>query len=162
MPLPHDTPHTLSTTVEGLEQCRIANFKNFPPPPDLTPYITKADDQYVAGGGFGDVYRCWYCDGSPKEVRVSLMTHAACYLPLPQVAVKAFRFMFAIDGDANDRPVKVTHVIHTQEVRSKLPRRCSVESLAFGGDSITSMSFRSWELHMGLGCVVQCPWCRYG
>ena len=42
---------------------------NFPPPPDLTLYITKADDQCVAGGGFGDVYRCWYRHaGSPKEV----------------------------------------------------------------------------------------------
>ena len=44
---------------------------NSPPPQDLTPYIAKADDdQYVAGGGFGDVYRCWYHCGSPKEVRV--------------------------------------------------------------------------------------------
>lgn len=43
---------------------------NFPPPPDLTRYISKADDQYVAGGGFGDVYRCWYDDGSLKEVRM--------------------------------------------------------------------------------------------
>jgi hypothetical protein len=88
---------------------------NFPPPPDLTSYISKADDQYVAGGGFGDVYRCWYRDGSPKEVRVWCMTHAAaCYLPLPQVAVKALRFRFAIDGDVKDTSIKVTQLIHNQ------------------------------------------------
>ena len=87
---------------------------NFPPPPDLTPYIFKADDQYVAGGGFGDVYRCWYRDGSPKEVRVWCMTHAASDLRLPQVAVKAFRFRFAIDGDANAGSVKVTHLNYNQ------------------------------------------------
>ncbi|KAF8553430.1 kinase-like protein [Imleria badia] len=40
--------------------------------PDLTPYIVKADDRYVAGGGFGDVYRCWYNDGSPKETHGSV------------------------------------------------------------------------------------------
>ena len=40
---------------------------NSPAPPDLTHYIFKADDQYVAGGGF-DVHRCWYRDDSPKEV----------------------------------------------------------------------------------------------
>ena len=135
---------------------------NYPPPPDLTPYIFKVNDQYVAGGGFGDVYRCWCRDGSPKEVRVWPMTHAPCYLPLPQVAVKAFRFRFAIDGDANDRSAKVTHFIHNQYMQSKLPRRCSVESSEFGRDSIISMSSRSWVLHMGLECVAQCPWCRYG
>ncbi|KAF8124563.1 kinase-like domain-containing protein, partial [Boletus edulis] len=64
---------------------------NFPPPPDLTRYIARADHQYVAGGGFGDVYRCWYHDGSPKK----------------EVAVKAFRFTFSIDGDANDRSTKM-------------------------------------------------------
>ncbi|KAF8553718.1 WD40 repeat-like protein [Imleria badia] len=62
---------------------------NFPPPPDLTPYIFKAD-HYVAGGSFGDVYRCWYNDGSPKEV-----------------AVKAFRFTFASGEDASDRSPKM-------------------------------------------------------
>ena len=40
------------------------------------------------------------------------MTHAACYLPLPQVAVKAFRFRFSIDGDANKGSAKVTYLIH--------------------------------------------------
>ena len=86
---------------------------NLPPPPDLTPYIAKYDDhQYVAGGGFGDVYRCWYRDGSPKEVRVWSMTHAACYLHPTQVAVKAFRFRFAIDADANNGSAKVTHSTH--------------------------------------------------
>ena len=39
------------------------------------------------------------------------MTHAACYLTLPQVAVKAFRIRFSIDGD-NDRFAKVTYLIH--------------------------------------------------
>ncbi|KAG6369044.1 kinase-like domain-containing protein [Boletus reticuloceps] len=63
---------------------------NFPPPPDLTPYIARGDDQYIAGGGFGDVYRRWYHNGSPKEV-----------------AVKAFRFTFSIDGDANNRSTKM-------------------------------------------------------
>lgn len=38
-----------------------------PPPPDLTPYIVKIDDQYLAGGGFGDVYRCRYIDGSKQQ-----------------------------------------------------------------------------------------------
>ena len=35
----------------------------------------------------------------------------ACYLPPPQVAVKAFRFRFAIDGDANNGSDKVAHLI---------------------------------------------------
>ena len=48
-----------------------------PPPPDLTAYIHKTDDQYEAGGSFGDVYKCWYCrDGSaPQEVRVRFTVH---------------------------------------------------------------------------------------
>jgi hypothetical protein len=37
------------------------------------------------------------------------------YLPFPQVAVKAFRFRFAIDGDSNDRSAKVTHHVHNQK-----------------------------------------------
>ena len=38
------------------------------PPPDLSDYIHKIDDQYFAGGGFGDVYRCRYLrDGSPPQ-----------------------------------------------------------------------------------------------
>ncbi|KAF8553698.1 kinase-like protein [Imleria badia] len=64
---------------------------SFPLPPDLTPYIFKVDDHYVAGGGFGDVYRCWYAGGSA----------------LREVAVKAFRFTFAIDGDVTDRSAKM-------------------------------------------------------
>ena len=98
----------------------VSSFKstfvsgNFPPPLDLTRYITKSDDRYVAGGGFGDVYRCWYRQGSQKEVRVRSMIHAACDSPFPQVAVKAFRFRFAMDGNANDRSVKVTHLVHNQ------------------------------------------------
>ena len=95
----------------------VSSFKStfvsaIAPPPDLTPHIAKADDQYVAGGGFGDVYKCWYHDGSPKEVRVSSMTHAACYLHLIQVAVKAFRFRFSIDGDASNGSAKVSYFIH--------------------------------------------------
>ncbi|KAN0081687.1 Protein kinase-like domain containing protein [Tylopilus felleus] len=63
----------------------------FPPPPYLTPYIFKINDQYIAGGGYGDVYKCRYeNDGSPKEV-----------------AVKAFRFRLAIDEDASDKSVKM-------------------------------------------------------
>ncbi|KAG6382175.1 WD40-repeat-containing domain protein [Boletus reticuloceps] len=61
-----------------------------PPPLDLTRYITKSDDQYVAGGGFGDVYRCRYLNGSPKEV-----------------AVKAFRFKFTLAAHESDRSVKM-------------------------------------------------------
>ena len=87
---------------------------NLLPSPDLTPYIAKADDQYVAGGGFGDVYRCWYRDGSQKEVRVWCTSHAACHSPLPQVAVKAFRLKFAIDEDTSDSSDKVTRLIHNQ------------------------------------------------
>ncbi|KAG6382167.1 WD40-repeat-containing domain protein [Boletus reticuloceps] len=77
------------------------------PPPDLTPHIVRADNQYVAGGGFGDMYRCWYHDGSPKEVRVWNTTLAVYWLPLPQVAVKSLRFSFAIDGDASEMSTKV-------------------------------------------------------
>lgn len=36
-------------------------------PPDLTPYIVKTGHQYVAGGAFGDVYRCRYLNGSTSE-----------------------------------------------------------------------------------------------
>ena len=44
-----------------------------PPPPDLTDYIDRINDQYVDGGSFGDVYKCWYRrDGSaPQEVRAT-------------------------------------------------------------------------------------------
>ncbi|KAF8549324.1 kinase-like protein [Imleria badia] len=79
-------PHTSST-------CGMSTIStSFSPPPDLTPYISKADGQCVAGGGFGDVYRCWYhCDGSPKEV-----------------AVKALRFRL-IDGSASDKPAQMLH-----------------------------------------------------
>ncbi|KAF8547287.1 kinase-like protein [Imleria badia] len=72
--------HPYSTPSLALEMSTLGANS-----PDLTPYILKANDQYVAGGGFGDVYRCWYVAGSPKEV-----------------AVKAFRFTFAINGDASD------------------------------------------------------------
>ncbi|KAF8552778.1 kinase-like protein [Imleria badia] len=67
---------------------------NLPLPPDLTPYIPKVDAQPVAGGGFGDVYRCWchYPGDSRKEV-----------------AVKALRFRYAIDGDVSDKPAKMLH-----------------------------------------------------
>lgn len=30
----------------------------FPPPPDLTNFIVKLEDQYSAAGSFGDVYEC--------------------------------------------------------------------------------------------------------
>ena len=73
---------------------------NFLPLSDLTPYIIKTNDQPFSGGGFGDVYRCWYHD---NRVGTPHMT---------QVAVKAFRFRFGVDGDANDRPVKVMRVIY--------------------------------------------------
>jgi len=90
---------------------------NVPPPLDLTSYILRADDQYVAGGGFGDVYRCQYRDGSPKEVRVWSTAHATCYLPLPQVAVKAFRFTFAVDGNVSkSRSTKVTRPQSTSAI----------------------------------------------
>ena len=78
---------------------------NFPPPPDLTPHITKTDDQPFSGGGFGDVYKCWYRDNLQNHVGTSHMT---------QVAVKAFRFRFGVDGDANDRSVKVMRTIYDQ------------------------------------------------
>ena len=93
--------------------CVSANFLS---PLDLTSYISKVDYQYVAGGGYGDVYKCWYRDGSPKEVRVWSMTHATCHLPLSQGAVKAFRFRSAINGDSNDRSAKVTQLVHNQNV----------------------------------------------
>jgi len=34
------------------------------------------------------------------------MTRPACYLPLPQVAVKAFRFTFTMDGHSEHRPTR--------------------------------------------------------
>ncbi|KAF8131852.1 WD40-repeat-containing domain protein, partial [Boletus edulis] len=74
--------------MSNLESSLVST--NFAPPPDLTRYIAKAEDQYAAGGGFGDVYRCWCYYGSPKEV-----------------AVKAFRFAFAINGDANNKSAKM-------------------------------------------------------
>ena len=48
-----------------------------PPPPNLTAYIHKIDHQYVAGGGFGDVYKCRYLrDGlGPQEVRERFTIH---------------------------------------------------------------------------------------
>ena len=39
-------------------------------PQDLTGRITKLDNQYCAGGSFGDVYRCQYrSECGVKEVR---------------------------------------------------------------------------------------------
>ena len=101
----------------------VSSFKltfvsaNPPRPPDLTPYLTKVHGQYVAGW-FSGIYRGWYRDGCglQKEVRVRCATHAASYLPLVQVAVKALRTKFAIDEDENGGPVdsEVTHIIHSQ------------------------------------------------
>ena len=59
-----------------------------------------------------------------KRFGFGCMTHAACYLPLPQVAVKALRFRF--DGDPNDRFDKVTHFIHNQQVRMRF--NCLVDA----------------------------------
>ncbi|KAI9567234.1 kinase-like domain-containing protein, partial [Boletus coccyginus] len=88
---PPTLPSPSSPVVERHRQRRVSNFNaNVPPPPDLTCYIVRADEQYVAGGGFGDVYRCWYSANSRKEV-----------------AVKAFRFTFAIDGDVSNRSTKM-------------------------------------------------------
>ena len=78
---------------------------NFPPPPDLTPRITKTDDQPFSGGGFGDVYRCWYHDNLQNRIGTSHKT---------QVAVKVFRFRFGVDGDASGRSVKVMRIIYNQ------------------------------------------------
>ena len=39
--------------------------------------------------------------------------HAACYLPLPQVAVKAFRFTFAMDGYPGNR-TRVIRLFYNQ------------------------------------------------
>ncbi|KAF8434342.1 WD40-repeat-containing domain protein [Boletus edulis BED1] len=41
----------------------------FPPPPDLTPHIIRIQNQYSAGGSFGDVYKCRY-HGSPVPMEV--------------------------------------------------------------------------------------------
>ncbi|KAG6382182.1 quinon protein alcohol dehydrogenase-like superfamily [Boletus reticuloceps] len=60
-PIIHSTlPHSRPASFLAEEPlCETSSLNtNFPPPPDLTRYITKVDDQYVAGGGFGDVYRC--------------------------------------------------------------------------------------------------------
>ncbi|KAF8556861.1 kinase-like protein [Imleria badia] len=87
--VPSSLPSTSPLAMEPRYETSTLG-ENIPPPPDLTPYIKKADDQYVAGGGFGDVYRRRYFGDSPKEV-----------------AVKAFRFTFAIDGDTSDRSTKM-------------------------------------------------------
>ena len=71
---------------------------------------------------------------------------ALCDSPLPQVAVKTFRFNFALDGDTTrrNRSHKVTHLIHNQQISfTNLPHRCSVGSSEFGGDSTIRISFRS-------------------
>ena len=52
---------------------------------------------------------------------------------LLQVAVKALRFSFTIEKDAGNKSIKVILCV-TTKVYSKLPFRCSVESLEFGGD----------------------------
>ena len=83
------------------------DLSTVPPPPDLTPYISKADDRYIAGGGFGDIYRCWYHDGFPTEVRTYYITLPMCHSPPLKVAVKAFRFSFTLDDDMGNRSHKV-------------------------------------------------------
>ncbi|KAF8419801.1 WD40-repeat-containing domain protein [Boletus edulis BED1] len=92
-PTVHSTlPHSRPTSFLAQEPlCGASGLNtNLPRPPDLTRYITRVNDQYIAGGGFGDVYRCWYHDNLPKEV-----------------AVKAFRFAFATNGDANEKSDKM-------------------------------------------------------
>ena len=80
---------------------------DFPPPRDLTPYLVRSSDQYSAGRGFGDVYRCWYHrDSVPKEVWTSFVIRIASYILL-QVAVKAFRFKRTLSGDPDHGFVEV-------------------------------------------------------
>ncbi|KAG8220541.1 WD40-repeat-containing domain protein [Butyriboletus roseoflavus] len=73
------------------QQCEISSLGQFPPPPDLTPYIVRINNQYSAGGGFGDIYRCRYLHGSVRK----------------EVAVKALRFNFTTEGDASNKSVKM-------------------------------------------------------
>ncbi|KAG6375771.1 kinase-like domain-containing protein [Boletus reticuloceps] len=87
-------PSALSRTASELRHEMSPSLDVHSTTPDLTPYIIKADDQYVARGDFGDVYRCWYHDGSPKEV-----------------AVKALRFGFATDGDHSKGFTNVVNLI---------------------------------------------------
>ncbi|KAF8131853.1 kinase-like domain-containing protein [Boletus edulis] len=63
----------------------------FPPPPDLTPHIIRIQNQYSAGGSFGDVYKCRY-HGSPVPM---------------EVAVKSFRFNFTTEGDTGNRSIRM-------------------------------------------------------
>ncbi|KAG6382177.1 WD40-repeat-containing domain protein [Boletus reticuloceps] len=82
----HPTP---SPAVERASQSSRPSESQ--PSPDLTPYIVRTDNHYLAGGSFGDIYRCRYVGGlEPKEV-----------------AVKAFRFRIAMEGDTDDRSVKM-------------------------------------------------------
>lgn len=109
-PRPALQTHHLVVPSASSSPCKPTPLSaEFPPPPDLTHHLTKANDQYVAGGGFGDIYKCWYLDGSPKEVRLynRIPTTYLC-LAGSQVAVKAFRFSCAVDGDVNNGSSKVT------------------------------------------------------
>jgi hypothetical protein len=69
-------------------------------------------------------------EGGSGVVYISLLSS----IHLFQVAVKAFRFSFATEGGAGNKSIKVIICVATKEICSKLPCRCSVESLEFGRD----------------------------
>ncbi|KAG9312311.1 kinase-like domain-containing protein [Chiua virens] len=72
----------LSLDLQGLVQSTRSSFDASLPLLDITPFIIKNKDHSVGGGGFGDVYKCWYINGGLSK----------------EVAVKAFRFRFAMGG----------------------------------------------------------------
>jgi len=53
--------------------------------------VTRMEKRYLAGGSFGDVYKCCYQNGSMRT----------------EVAVKAFRFKFTMGKNAGDKSVKM-------------------------------------------------------
>lgn len=64
------TRRSIGTIIMSNVAPQQSNLKKDGHPPNLTPYIVKINDQYLAGGGFGDVYRCRYRVGgsAPQEV----------------------------------------------------------------------------------------------
>ncbi|KAN0092693.1 Protein kinase-like domain containing protein, partial [Tylopilus felleus] len=82
---------------QSLENGQSSSLIHSLVPQDLTGRITRCDDQYCAGGSFGDVYRCKY--HSEYEVK--------------EVAVKTFRFEFIV-ADADTGNGRFTRMIRRE------------------------------------------------
>ncbi|KAG9312304.1 kinase-like domain-containing protein [Chiua virens] len=82
----------LSLDLQGIVQSTRSSFDaSLPLPPDLTPFIIKNKDHSIGGGGFGDVYKCWYINGDLSK----------------EVAVKAFRFRFVTGAGTGNSSHKI-------------------------------------------------------